>query len=199
MISDEFLFKGNISISMKKPDSLWMKFEGPMGVDIASVRVGGREMQYYIPSQKILYKGSVERLRELNLLPWNVEVSNVIQSFLGLIDPPYEMLDSTVVYSSEEEAYLLSLNSEEKIWIKPRGPVISRWERRDFDGKPLWVWEGEMFYKRGGLFLPKFIQITQYNPRQRITFYYEIMDINHKLPENWCALKIPEGVEEVEL
>jgi len=202
MLSSEFMFKGNIKVSMKSPDSLWMKFEGPMGIDIALVRVRGKEMQYYIPSQKILYTGSVDRLRDLNLVPWNVEVSNIIQSFLGVIDPPDTISDSTIVYSSQEDAYIISFNDEdvkEKIWINPRGPVVSRWERRNKQGNPLWVWEGDMFYKRGRLRLPKFIQITQYNPRQRITLYYEIMDINKKLPEDWYIMKIPEGVEEIEL
>ncbi|MFO7889556.1 MAG: DUF4292 domain-containing protein [bacterium] len=202
MLSDEFMFKGSIRISMKRPDSVWMKIEGPMGIDVASVRAGGKQMQYYIPSEKVLYTGSVERLSDLHLVPWNVEVSSIFQSFLGLIEPPHTMPDSSIVYSSQDDAYLLpysSDGSEEKIWIKPRGPVISRWERRDETGDPLWVWEGEMFYKRGRLRLPKFIQITQYNPRQRITFYYEIMNINHTLPADWYTLKIPEGVDKVEL
>ena len=199
MLSADYMFKGNLKIRMKSPDSLWMKFEGPMGIDVASVRVGGQEMQYYIPSEKIIYNGTANRLRELNLLPWNVEVSNIIQSFLGLIDPPYALPDSTIAYSYEEGAYILPISPQERIWIDPRGPVVSKWERRDSLGNPLWVWEGEMFYKRGKLRLPKFIQITQYNPRQRLTFFYEIMDVNHKLPEDWYAMKIPEGVEEIEL
>ncbi len=202
MLSSEYMFKGNIKICMKNPDSLWMKFEGPMGIDVALVRTKGKEMQYYIPSEKILYTGSVDRLRELNLVPWNVEISDIIQSFLGVIDPPDTRSDSTIVYSSREDAYIIPLNTgevKEKIWIKPRGPVVSRWERRNRYGDPLWVWEGNMFYKRGRLRLPKFIQITQYNPSQRITLYYEIMDINQKLPEDWYKMKIPEGVEEIEL
>lgn len=202
MLSNDYMFKGTISISIKKPDSVWMKIEGPMGIDVASVRTGGNHMQYYIPSEKVLYTGSVERLRELRLVPWNVEVSNIIQSFLGVINPPYSIPDSIITYSSQDNAYLLPYSSDslvEKIWINPRGPVVSRWERRNSAGDPLWMWEGDMFYKRGRLRLPKFIQITQFDPRQRITFYYEIMDVNHSLPVNWFALKIPEGVEEIEL
>jgi len=202
MLSSEYMFKGNVKVNMKKPDSLWMKFEGPMGVDVALVRAKGKEMEYYIPSEKIIYSGSVERLRDLHLVPWNVEVSNIIQSFLGLIDPPDTISDSTIAYSSREDAYIIPFNArgvKEKIWINPRGPVVSRWERKNKYGDPLWVWEGDMFYKRGRLQLPKFIQITQYNPRQRITLYYDIMDINQKLPEDWYFMKIPEGVEEIEL
>lgn len=199
MISEQGGFRGNIKISMKKPDSLWMKIEGPLGMDIACGCISDGRMKFYIPPQKIVYTGSVDRLRDTGIIPLDVEFNNIIHSFLGLIDPPYSSIDSTAVYSLKEDAYLLSLGDNERIWIKSSRPVVCRWEKYDVNGELLWEWEGDMFYMRKNIRMPKFIQITQYKPKQRITFYYNIMKANYKMPKNWCVLSIPEGVETIEL
>ena len=199
ILSKEGTFKGTLRVIMKNPDSLWFKIEGPLGIDMATGSFGDGYVQYYSPWEKANYVGTLQRFRESGLLPVEMGDTDLIKGILGFFIPTEELLDSSATVDIQNRSYVLSLGDGETVWIDSRGPVVSRWEKKDFDNEMIWEWECKEFAKKKGIRFPVIIQMTNYQPKQRLTIYYETVKANRSLKNDWCKIKIPEGVETIEL
>ncbi|MCK5145114.1 DUF4292 domain-containing protein [bacterium] len=192
-------FRATMHIMIKRPDSLWFKMEGPLGLDIATGHFGQGHGQVYVPFEGYVYRGSVERLQAMDVLPLDLPLTELMMGFVGLPVPSVPASDSLMTISVLGRQYHLAYTYGEDILVDPIGPVVTRWEKRDAYGDPLWLWRGEAFYKIKGIRLPKTILISQYHPRQQISLTYNTMKPNVKLKPSWFKIKMPEGVKIIEL
>ena len=192
-------FRGAMRVSARIPDSLWVKVEGPLGIDMMTARFVGDRVLLYSPLENVVYEGSVQGMRERNVLPLDMGSSDLVLGIVGLLVPEGSALDSGAFLSADKKTYRLHLGNGDDIWVEPKGPVVTRWEITDVDGETLWVWEGKDFWKRSGVRLPRMVRITETNPKQRVTFFFEVMKTNRPLENGWCRVHIPEGVETIEL
>jgi len=192
-------FRATLQITLKRPDSLWFKLEGPLGLDMAQGHFGNGYGQVLIPFYNQLYRGSIDRLQAQNILPVDLPLNELMMGFVGLPVPLLPAEDSLVTVVPNGRSYHLSYAFGEEIEVDPRGPVVTRWEKNDVFGDPHWLWEGESFYKIKGVRLPKVIRMSQAEPKQRVTLVYDAMRPNTKLKKGWHQFKIPEGVKIIEL
>jgi hypothetical protein len=199
IISEIGSFRGSIHVSVKMPDSLLVKVEGPLGIDCAIGRFSGKHLLMYIPIENIAYNGSIQEIQKNSVLPLNVGFSDTFLGILGLLVPPESRSDSLLSISSNSQEYILQYTNGEKIWIKPKGPVVTRWEKRNRDNKILWSWEGKELTKNKGIWLPRIIRMINYQQKQRITLFYDTVKTNHTMHDNWSKVRLPEGVVYVEL
>jgi hypothetical protein len=174
-----------------------MKMEGPFGIDIGIIRFGGDRALIYYPLDNIVYEGSINKV--MNLLPINMDFPKIIFGLAGLVVPETEILDSLEFISSYKNEYVLCMENKEWLWIKPKGPVVSRWQKKNSNGEVLWSWEGKYFKGKGKLQIPKMITMTSFSPKQQITLYYERIRTNRSIKRGWSRVKIPEGVYSFEL
>lgn len=192
-------FRATLQITLKRPDSLWFKLEGPLGLDMAQGHFGNGYGQVLIPLYNQLYRGSIDRLQAQNILPVDLPLNELMMGFVGLPVPQLPAGDSLVTVVSNGRHYHLSYPFGEEVEVDPRGPVVTRWEKHDVFGDPNWLWEGESFYKIKGVRLPRVIRMSQAEPKQRVTLVYDAMRPNTKLKKGWHQFKIPEGVKIIEL
>jgi len=68
-----------------------------------------------------------------------------------------------------------------------------------FEGDLLWKWEGENLKKDKGVRFPGTIRFTRWQPKERITIFYEEIKINKPLRQSWFKVNVPEGVRKIEL
>ena len=197
--STEGGFRGSMRLSVKMPDSLWIKMEGPLGMDVVEGCFGGKNALFVIPSEKRAYRGSIQNMQEQGILPLDLASSEMLQGILGLPVPYPVYYDSLPSVTIDSRKYILDMGYGERIWIEPKGPVVTRWEKRDNDGKLLWLWEGREFRKRKGIRLPQVIRMTDYQYKQRVTLIYETARPNRPMKNGWFEVRIPEGVETIEL
>ena len=87
----------------------------------------------------------------------------------------------------------------EKVWVDPQGPVVTRWEKKDQNGDLFLLWEGRDFKKRSGIRVPFMIRMMNNQPKQRVTLFFQSVKANRPLKNGWCEVKIPEGVETIDL
>jgi hypothetical protein len=192
-------FRGAIRISVKTPDSLWMKVEGPLGVDIAVGIINQGRAMMYSPWENVVYQGSVYRIDLFQSLSFPTGPAGLVYGMMGLPILEESILDSISSYSFNDEYYILSVNQTDSIWIRPRGPVIARWKKMDENGNEVWRWEAKSFFRKKGTCMPAIVQMTALEPLQRISFFYESIKTNRDLKEKWNHVPIPEGVETIEL
>ena len=199
MVSSEGGFTGAMSVSVKLPDSLFIKVEGPLGIDVMKGRFAGGRVLLYYPRENVAYEGSAQAMQESGLLPLYMDYSDIILGVLGLLVPDEAGLNSLNSYSTERRKYVFRFENGEDVWVEPKGPVVTRWEKKDGNGEKLWIWEGKNYKKRGGIRLPKRIQITSYQPKEGVYLFYETVKTNRPMKNGWCTLRIPKGVEIVAL
>jgi outer membrane lipoprotein-sorting protein len=197
--SIEGYFRGSINISAKMPDSLYMKLEGPLGIDVLTGCFSGDQVLLYSPWEKMAYKGSIQRMQEIDLLPIDMGSSDVVLGMLGLLILDEIQLIALRSITADNRKYILEFSTGEVIWVEPKGPVITRWEMKDVDGETLWLWEGKEYKKRSGIQLPSYIRMTSMDPKQQVTLYYETVRVNRSLKDDWYKMRIPEGVKTIEL
>ena len=199
IVSEEGNFRATMQIQIKQPDSLRFKISGPLGINMAAGRFGNGAGQVYVPYENKMYTGTFERMMDLGVLPMDMPFSNMAYGVLGLLVPEAFRRDSLLSMSVVKDHYKMEFENGEHMFVSPSGPVITHWGKTDYFGTVMWTWEGERFERISGVYLPRMIRITSYFPRQRITFYYDVVRPNSRFSSDWFAMKIPEGVDIVEL
>lgn len=198
--SPEGSFSGTMRVVLKAPDSLWMKIEGPLGIDLMAMRFVGDEALLYSPWENVVYHGSLADVDAIEMLPLGLgDTSHLLLGVTGLLVPDYSLLDSMHVLSFKGKQYILTERSGEQYWIEPKGPVVAKWEKCDHNGRSYQKWEGRKFKKRSGIRFPQQIQFANRYPEQRLTLQYEEVRMNKPLRKGWFGIRLPEGVEKVEL
>jgi hypothetical protein len=191
--------QGTLDVAVSMPDSLWLKVEGPLGVDMAVGHMAGEYMVLYSPWEDRVYRGSVERMQALQLLPLFTGGSSLSSAVIGLPKPEAFVPDFIESMIPDGGKYIMDLETGEEIWIEPDGPVVTRWEKKDESGNLDWRWEAQAFQHSRGIRYPKLIRMTTYEPRQRISIFYQRARFNRSLKPDWYEIKIPEGVMSIEL
>ena len=198
VVSEIESFVALIRVAARPPDSLWLKVEGPLGVDVLIGCFAGDSALLYSPWEDVVYEGSIQRFQDLQILPFPIYSDDLLQSVLGLPLPADAMKNSFVTLSPDARQYIMTLGSQTRLRVEPKGPDIAKWEEMDHTGENLWTWSGKIFRKQRKTWLPRLIRFEQVNPKQRITLFYEKVKINRRLKKQWSHIRIPEGVPRFE-
>lgn len=185
-------FGGTFECIVKQPDSLWMKIEGPLGIDLAKMQLVKDSVSAYSPFENILYFGSVASLRNSPTFPFPVDVEQLLNSITGLLVPESSAVQSGQPAHIQGNKYLIQ-NQEDRITIESRGPVVENWIKKDNLGDPIWEWQGENFRKNKGIRLPQTVRLTTYQPEQKMILVYNRIKINDPLKTGWADLKVPQS------
>jgi hypothetical protein len=190
-------FQGTLQIKARLPDSLFIKVEGPFGVDVAYLRLCGQELLFYNPMMKLAYTGSLDE--KIDLMPVQINTGDFLLQTLGLLLIPESRIGDIRSLISRSGHYEIYFNNGERVSVLPKGPVVSRWEKRNTNGNLDWTWEGNNFRKSAGVQLPRLIRVHVEHPKQFITVYYTKRKTNKHLKPGWSDLKLPEGVNPIAL
>jgi hypothetical protein len=188
---------GMLQIKVKPPDSMWIKLEGPFGIDVGVGCFGADSGRVYSPLQNILYLASANKFLLTTIMPFSMDSSNLSLGLIGLMVPKPAVLDSLKSISREGREMVMTLADSEKIWIG-RGPVVTRWEKRSPDASVEWEWVGRDFEFEDGIGLPRFVTVTGHKPPRTVALAFERIKTNRPLDKDWCRLKVPEGAETVD-
>jgi len=191
-------FYGTLQVKARLPDSLYAKVEGPFGVDLALMHIHAEDLLFYSPYLHMAYTGSLNDSLS-GLMPFDINTSDFLVQTLGLMTvPSYRMQEVDLLYSRERQ-YIMHFKNGERVWVHPKGPVITRWEKFDRQKHLVWTWEGRQFKTFGGVRLPQTIQINIENPKQKVTVFYKKRYANRHLKSGWSQFIVPEGVKPIVL
>ena len=194
--SEEGAMRGTARLAFKTPDSLWMKVEGPWGIDLAYASVTGDTVSVFSPMLNRSFRGDAKDATAGSLLPFSPALPKHLLGAVGLMVPNDSLLETLTSFYPEKNEYLLDFQTGDHLRIQKKGPVVSRWEKRDSTGAVVWSWDGERFRNKGGMRIPQLIHLNT-DKRQRLIVYYETVKINSVLRKGWCDVPILEGIETV--
>lgn len=196
--SREGAFSGTLTITAKLPDSLYMKMEGPLGIDLGSTLFYGDSVLIYSAWDNLAFKGKSGVLGMNFVLPMTSNPPDFLSRLPGLLLPVIALPYPPESFSIQGRQYEYQYIDGETFRVSPKGPVVCRWEKRDKLDELTWSWEGDRYRKTGGVNLPWLIRLTEHKVKQRLTIYFKSMKVNTSLKAGWCDFNMPEGVETIE-
>ena len=192
-------FRGSLNVRINNPDTVWMKVEGPLGIDLGLIRLEGDDALVYSPMSKSVFKGSLSSPAVRRAVPFEILTERMVLGIQGLPALDRAALDSLSGFTSQNGEYLLSLGAKETLHISPKGPEITRWDRTNAEGRVIWSWEASQFRKVGKVRLPRMVRVTQQNPTQQLMLYYDWAKTNQAFKAGWADISIPEDAHVVTL
>lgn len=184
-------FRGQLQVRAKPPDSIWVKIEGPLGIDILTFRVTQRFVTAYSPWMGEPILDMPDSLLFRTFSPFELHFLPTSLFFLGQVTPNG---DSLVSFSKKGKLYVANFSNRETWWIDPRGPVVSQWEKRDETGKPIFWYKAQRFKFSGEYRIPRMMEWGS-GEKNTFSLFYEEIHTNERFKPGWCHVRIPSSKE----
>lgn len=178
--SPEMSSSGSFTLSIVKPDSLYIKLEGPFGVSIAAILLERNNFTYYnIQDNRVIIAPStaanIKAVMRLKL-----DFDDFINGFSG----SYNFIDTNSQNFSlsriEDNLVLTQKTSEEtkKYFLDPYKRYIKQYTVLDNSGKEKMVVEYNNYTEEDGYYFPNKIKISRAASSEYVFLDYSSKELN---------------------
>ena len=189
--SPEMSGSAYFELSLKKPDSLLVTFEGPFGINAGFLFLSRTKYVVYNGIENKVMTGNPESRSIRSFISLDLSLEQIIETLSGGFAIP----DSPPArFSSEDGNLLLEYrrgNSTHSYWIDPENSTVSRYTIRGDDGGPLLEANASRMMEQDGLYAPRRITVTFPGEEKRISIYYTSLELNDPNPS--FAYAIPQN------
>jgi len=193
--SAEFSGTGSISVSLKRPDSLLIKIEGPFGLDIGSMLLTEERFIYYDSYSNRVVTGATTKKNIRNLLRVDLSFSDVMDLISGATSLTRQAVppDSMAVDGRDLVLYFHNASSTERYRVDPERSVVTRYEVFGDNDEPILLTRFGKFSRIENTMLPHSIRVLA---RQRgLSLHYDEITINK--PRLDLSISIPENARRI--
>ncbi|MEP7146812.1 MAG: DUF4292 domain-containing protein [bacterium] len=188
---------GSVTVSISKPDSVFIKLEGPFGIDVANLLITRNNFVYYNVMENRVISGPSTPKNLGIIMRIKIEFDDMLNAFSGKFAIGNETYDETTV-SRAGMNYLVTLKKKDdikKYWINSEDFYVTKFGSYDNEGNTKIEIAYENFYQKDEIFFPKKISITRPKENQNIWLNYS----NEKFNNNRLnfKLKIPKSAKQV--
>jgi len=178
--SSEIAQSGSFDLTMRKPDSVLVKIEGPFGIDVGSALVTREKLLFYYSFQNRLVEGptNAANLDKIFHIPLNFD--DVLNLFTGGFFLSEDRTDPSV-FTIEEDQFVLKYNSyngTRTYWIDPQTMQIVKIHHLDGNGKLALEQLFSNFETVNGVVVPRYIRVTMMRERRRVSIAYSDLVMN---------------------
>jgi len=190
-------YKGFSNIFMKLPDSVYVKMEAILGIDIGGLFLDQHFFAAYAPRDNILYYGEAESLDLRDFLEIEIDTDELFEVFTGLNQIVVNET-SNLIFAGGKFVVTTQLDQQSLIYeVDPDKYIVTKSQLVDAEGKTILLKEYRRFRKTKGLVLPKIIKLTRPQARERITVYYTNQKINKKIAAEKFKIKPAKNAKKV--
>ena len=196
--SKEYFEKANAEIYIKFPDSIMVKLEGPLGLDLAYIFFSERELKYYNIRENLKYIGEYDSDKLKNLMGTKLKFVEILELLGGIFNPNIiSSNEMTEVLAREEEYIIVSEIDEgmEEYFIDKKIWNIKKYIKLNKNKEIVLEKRFDNFKRIFDFFIPRVIRYTI--PDERITLIYTSIKINERIDSSKFKIKIPESAEEI--
>jgi hypothetical protein len=195
--SPEFAGSAFFSLSLKKPDSLLLKLEGPFGIDMGMLFIDREKYLIYNGLENRVIQGNPQGSSFRSLIPIDLTHEQLMEAFSGVFTVKGDARD-VHEFTVEKDQFRLHLpcGSDECVyWIDPRSLLVTRYLRRTSDGTTLVDAVSEAITEQDELFAPRRITVVFPESQRRVSVYYSALHLND--PEPSFSFSIPHDAETI--
>lgn len=171
---------GSFDLTLKRPDSLLVRIEGPFGIDVGSAMVTREKFSFYYSFQNRLVEGPTtpENLSKLFQIP--IDFDDVLNLFTGGFFLS-EDRGNPSSFSVENEEFVLAYDNEagtRRYWVDPETMQIVRINHLDAGGRLALEMLFSKFRTLDGVTIPQYVRVTAVKDRRRISIGYSDLTVN---------------------
>ena len=190
-------YNGFSNIFMKLPDSVYVKTEAILGIDIGGLFLDQRFFAAYAPRDNILYYGEAESLDLRDFLKIEIDTDELFEVFTGLNQIVVNDT-SKLIFAGGKFVITTQLEQQSLIYeVDPEKYIVTKSQLIDAEGKTILLKEYRRLRTNKGVVLPQIIKLTRPQARERITVYYTKQKINKKIAAEKFKIKPAKNAKKV--
>ena len=195
--SREFVGTASITVSIKRPDSILIKIEGPFGIDIGSMLLTKGRFTYYDSHSNRVITGATTPRNIRSLLRVDLSFVEVMDILSGVTSLGRELAPPDSVSTDDEQVLLFFKkgSSMARYWIDPEQFVVVRYELDENETEPILETYYERFSKFKQVFLPRSISIVAHRQKRGLALHYDDIEINK--PKLDFLLVVPQNAKRI--
>ena len=185
---------GLFTVAIRKPDSLLIDFEGPFGINMASLLLLHNKYLFYNRMDNLVILGNPHTVTFPTVFPVNVSVNDVFQFFTGDFLNG-KLTESIEDFSVNNNAYILKVRTEQKVFeyeIDPDVFIVKESRIFDTNGNLLREIKTSRISYKDRIAMPKLMKISFLKEESTLTITYNDIRVNEPLA---CTLVLPNQVE----
>lgn len=186
---------GYFELRIKKPDSLFIKIEGPFGISIASALITSKDFIYYNSQENKAITGPTNDINIGSVLKIKMGFNELINALTGTFSFAEESGD-TLEAGTEKSNYLIATNLKSGIsryLIEPDLFLINEYSVFDNANKKILDVTYPKYDNYGSVYLPEQLIIKKPDTKQTIWLNYSSKDINKK--DLSFKIKVPKSAK----
>ena len=179
--SPEMSNSGFLELKVKMPDSIYIKIEGPFGLDIAAALITPDNFIYYNVQENKVITGSSTEANINAVLKFKLGFKDLVNTFCCSFIFDEEPGD-TIEAQRGDNMYFLSKNREigsQKFYVLPSNYMVNKYNITDNTGLILEVKYSSFSYTNKIQF-PSQIKIKKPFEKQTVWVSYESVELNNK-------------------
>jgi hypothetical protein len=165
------------SLTLKKPDSLLIKFEGPFGLDVGFLFLCRSHYVMFNRMENVVYTGDPADGGIRSAIPFELSVDDVLDAFTGAFRFPAGATPSR--YLVDEERFLLSYimpRDTQSFWVDPVTALVTKYTRM---GERLSLFaETSRPKELDGMTMPREITLSFPSEGKQLAVYYDDLTLN---------------------
>lgn len=192
-------FSGNVSVNTtwSNPEVLFLQADGPLGINVGKIFIGQNRFLIYNQYSNYFSSGSVEDDYLNRFLVTNFTLNDVKVSALGKAIIPEgvspELIDArNGIFQARDDAF------QYRYIVNPRSGLLESCEVRRLSS--VFIKQDFQNYRVvNGVYMPSLIRITMPEQKERLTIFYNEMEINIPVDPTTYAIEVNSQVKQLNL
>lgn len=179
--SPELSNSGSLTLNLRKPDSVYIKLEGPFGIDIADILLTRQNFLYYNAMDNRVIKGPSTPLNIGAILRIKLSFDEILDASSGTFsfrDISEDKCKLTVENGNYIITETLTGNCSKKYTIDSKFFYISKYGIYDDKGKVVLEIEYSDYTVKSGINFPTKIFVQKPEEKQYLYMYHNSFEIN---------------------
>lgn len=209
-------------ILVLKPDSIFIKIEAALGIDAGFFFADRHQFATFSPLENLYFFGETQKVRELTFFQMDLTYDEMMSGLVGVALPHF---DSTFTITREGEEYRIEGKRQQRpteempvngmtqyaaaaidstawrvtYWINAARGVVVKAEERDENGELYARQDFKRFRQVHGVWLPQLIQMQRPALKERLTIFYNHIDLNNKIAASEFVIRVPKNTRRIDL
>lgn len=178
--TSEMAQSGSFELTLRKPDSLLVKIEGPFGIDVGSALVTRDRFSFYYSFQNRLVEGPTNPANLKKVFQIPIDFDDVLNLFTGGFFLAEDRVNPSI-FSIEDEEFVMTYNSytgTRRYWVDPQSMQIVKIQHLDGLGRLVLEQLFSKFQTLDGVTIPQYVRVTMVRERRRVSIAYSDFTVN---------------------
>jgi len=188
---------GSFELTLRKPDSILVKIEGPFGIRVGSALVTRTGFTFYNSLQNQIVTGPVNEANLTRIFRVSLTFDELLNLFTGgsFLEGDGGSPDSIAIDDNQFVMAYGKASGARRYWIDPVTSLITKIQLTDVKGKLVLEERFDKFKEVGTASLPRQIRLTQHQSHRVVAVAFSSLDVGTDGAP--LTIEIPNNAERV--